>query len=96
MSEKKPIVQLILMNHTQAWFKLSAEEKKEKADKGFKIHEENGAKFISSGYCLNPTWHMFGVIEYPDMETYQKIAELLINAESDRYSVVESHLGTPL
>ena len=93
----KPVYLLIVARgYTEAWYSLSEEEQKHLWAEVAKVDERAGAKWIlrcDSRWAdeANLGW---GVIEYPDMEVYQRKVEELEKLQWWRYFSAQTTLGT--
>ena len=91
-----PIYKLWMFKPTEAWYKLSKEERDNLANKALEDIEKAGGKSV---LICDPTWSterwwLFGIDEYPDIEAVQRLTELLVDRDHYRYIEVESMLGT--
>jgi hypothetical protein len=82
----------------EAYYQLSKEEKDDLWSKRAEIDERAGAKWIIK---CNSRWADegivgWGVIEYPDMEAYQKKVAELEKLDWWRYITARSILGTKI
>ena len=95
----KPVYLLVLgQGHTEAWYQLSEAEKDELWSKVQEVGKRAGAKWL---IICNSRWadeaiYDWGVIEYPDMETYQKKVEELEKLDWWRYFSAKTILGTKM
>jgi len=95
----KPIHVLILgKGWTEAWHQLSDDEKKDLWSKVEDVDKRAGAKWV---ILCNSRWadeeiFDWGVLEYPDMEAYQKKVEELEQLNWWRYFSAKSILGTKM
>jgi hypothetical protein len=95
----KPVYLLVLgKGYTEAWYRLSKEERDSLWSKVEEIDKRAGAKFHI--FC-NSRWAdedlaVWGVIEYPNMDAYQQKVEELEKMEWWRYVSVKSILGTKM
>jgi len=95
----KPVYLLVIAkDYTQAGYQLSEEERKTLWSKVQEVDKQVGAKFIIS---CNSRWadeeiSGWGVLEYPDMETYQKKVEELEKLDWWRYFSAKTILGTKM
>jgi hypothetical protein len=92
----EPIYKLWMFRPTEAFYKLSKEERDSLANKAVEDIEKAGGKSV---LMCNPTWSterwwLFGIDEFPDIEAVQKLTELLVERDNFRYIEVESMLGT--
>ena len=94
----KPVYLLVLAHgFTEAWYQLSKEEQDNLWSKVMDVGKRAGEKWVIS---CNSRWadesiFDWGVLEYPDMDAYQKKVEDLEKLEWWRYfSVAKSILGT--
>ena len=95
MSE--PIYLLVIgKGWTEAWYQLSKEEQDSLWSKVEAVDEQAGAKWL---IMCNSRWadeeiYDWGVLEYPDMETYQKKVVELEKLDWWRYFSAKTILGT--
>ena len=95
----KPVyVYFCVQGMTEAWYQLSKEEQDALWSKVEEIDKRAGAKWViacSSRWADEATvgW---AVIEYPDMEAYQKKAEELVKLDFWRYFSAKTILGTKM
>ena len=90
------IYKLWMFRPTEAWYKLSKEERDRLAKKAMEDIEKAGGKSV---LVCDPTWsterwELFGIDEYPDIESVQRLTELLEERDHFRYIEVESMIGT--
>lgn len=93
----KPIFVLVLgKGHTEAWYQLSPEERARLWSKVEEIDQRAGAKaqILCNSRWANEEINLWGVIEYPDMDSYQKKVEELEQLEWWRYFSAKTILGT--
>ena len=90
-----PIYKLWMCKPTEAWYRLSEEERAGLMAKNAESLEKVGAKLIVSCASLwsSEQWAIFGVEEFPDIEAEQKYAEALFEADHFRYFETMSLLG---
>jgi hypothetical protein len=94
-----PVYLLVLgKGHTEAWYQLSKAEQDSLWSKVEEIDNRAGAKFH---IACNSRWAdedimIWGVIEYPSMEAYQKKVEELEAMEWWRYFSAKTILGTKM
>jgi len=95
----KPIYLLVIAKgYTEAWYQLSKEEQDSLWSKVEEVDKRAGAKYLL--FC-DSRWadeevFDWGVIEYPDMEAYQKKVEELEKLEWWRYFSAKTILGTKM
>src|SRR5450759_1284565 len=95
----KPIYLLVLgQGWTEAWYQLSKEEQNNLWSRVEEVSNRAGEKNLI--WC-NSRWADEGifdwmVLEYPDMETYQKKVEELEKLEWWRYFSAKTILGTKM
>ena len=95
----KPVYMLVMAKgYTEAGYQLSEEERNNLWSKVQEIDKQAGAKFVI--FC-NSRWadeeiYDWGVIEYPDMETYQKKVEELEKLDWWRYFSAKTILRTKM
>jgi hypothetical protein len=95
----KPVYLLVIAkDFTQAGYQLSEEERQNLWSKVQEVDKQAGAKFIIS---CNSRWadeeiSGWGVLEYPDMETYWKKVEELEKLDWWRYFSAKTILGTKM
>ena len=95
----KPVYLLVLAKgYTEAGHQLSEAEKQSLWSKVQEVDKQAGAKFMI--FC-NSRWadeeiNGWGVIEYPDMDTYQKKVEELEKLNWWRYFSAKTILGTKM
>lgn len=95
----KPVYLLVLgKNFTEAYYQLSKQQQDELWAKAREADERAGGKWLI--FC-NSRWadeELFdwGVIEYPDMEAYQKKVEELETLNWWRYISTKTVLGTKM
>jgi hypothetical protein len=94
-----PVYMLVLgKGHTEAYYQLSEEERKNLWAKVDEIDKRAGAKYQI--FC-NARWadeeiDGWGVIEYPSMEAYQQKVKELAEMEWWRYYSAKTILGTKM
>lgn len=81
---------------TEAWYQLSKEEQESLRSKVEAVVKQAGAKWL---IMCDSRWadeeiYDWGVLEYPDMETYQKMVKELEKVEWWRYFSAKTILGT--
>jgi hypothetical protein len=95
----KPIYLLVLgKGFTEAWHHLSKEEQENLWSKVVEIDNRAGVKWVIG---CNSRWadeeiYDWGVLEYPDMEAYQKKVEELEKLDWWRYFSAKTILGTKM
>ena len=95
----KPVYMLVMAKgYTEAGYQLSEEERNNLWSKVQEIDKQAGAKFVI--FC-NSRWadeeiYDWGVLEYPDMEAYQKKVEELEKLHWWRYFSAKTILGTKM
>lgn len=95
----KPIYLLVMgKGHTEAWYQLSVEERNRLWSQVAEVDQRAGAKWI---ILCNSRWADeeildWGVLEYPDMEAYQKKVEELEKLDWWRYFSAKTILGTKM
>jgi hypothetical protein len=93
----KPVYLLVLSKgFTEAYYQLTKEEQDKLWFKVIEIDKQAGAKWqisCSSRWADEETYN-WAVIEYPDMETYQKKVEELEKLNWWRYFSAKTILGT--
>jgi hypothetical protein len=95
----KPVYLLVLgKGFTEAWHQLSEAEQKDLWSKVEEVDKQAGAKWT---IICNSRWADeeildWGVIEYPDIETYQKKVEELEKLNWWRYFSAKTILGTKM
>lgn len=97
MSDKKPIVKILFYKPKEAYFGLSAEERKQLAIKTAKDVTDVGGRWLTRCDCYwaDEKWVQFGVMEFPDIEAVQKHARFIASLEQFKYIESKSYLGTP-
>ena len=97
MAWKKPIYRIWFWKPTQAWWRLSEEERNENARKLDEKLEEVGGKNIltCTPYWSNEEWAMMGVEEFPNIEAAQEFSVFLWET-SARYGQAKTYLCTNL
>ena len=96
MSEKKPIVKVILYKPKEAWYRLSSEKRVKFVNAIPDKQKEFGVKtLITSCKCFwsNEEWFGFAVEEYPDLETLEKYNDWAVSAGWQRYYESRVYLG---
>jgi hypothetical protein len=95
----KPIYLLVIgKGWTEAWHQLPSEEKDSSWSKVKEVDKRAGAKWLilcNSRWADEETFD-WGVIEYPDMEAYQKKVEELEELDWWRYFSAKTILGTKM
>ncbi|HKZ81477.1 MAG TPA: hypothetical protein VJ124_24625 [Pyrinomonadaceae bacterium] len=95
----KPIYLLVLgQGFTEAWYQLSKEEQSNLWSKVEEVDKRAGGKWL---ILCNSRWadeaiFDWGVLEYPDMEAYQKKVEELEKLNWWRYFSAKTILGTKM
>ena len=95
----KPVYMLVLgKGPTEAWYQLSKEEQDDLWSKVSEVDKRAGAKWV---ILCNSRWadeeiFDWGVLEYPDMEAYQKKVEELEKLNWWRYFSAKTILGTKM
>ena len=95
----KPVYLLIQgQGFTEAWYQLSEEEQSNLLSKVGEVDRLAGAKWL---ILCNSRWadeaiFDWGVMEYPDMDTYQKKVEELEKLNWWRYFSAKTILGTKM
>ena len=95
----KPVYLLVMgKGFTEAWYQLSKEEQDNLWSKVEEVDKRAGAKWH---FACNSRWADeqimdWGVIEYPDMEAYQKKVEELEELNWWRYFSAKTILGTKM
>ena len=93
----KPIYLLVLAkSYTEAWYQLSKEEQDELWRKAKAIDDEAGAtwQLVCDSRWADESMPLWGVIEYPDMEAYQRKVAALEEMDWWRYVSTKTVLGT--
>jgi hypothetical protein len=97
MNMSKPVYLLILgQGFTEAWHQLSKKEQDNLWSKVQDVDKQVGAKWVIS---CNSRWadegvYAYAVLEYPNMESYQKKVEELEKLNFWRYWSAKTILGT--
>jgi len=95
----KPVYVLVIgKGHTEAWYRLSKEEQDAIWFKLIEIDKRVGAEWQ---ILCNSRWGdqevlNWGVVEYPDIESYQKKVEELEKLDWWRYFSAKTILGTKI
>ena len=95
----KPVYLLVIAKgYTEAWYQLSKEEQDSLWSKVEEVDRRAGAKWL---IACDSRWadegvFDWGVIEYPDMEAYQKKVEELEKLDWWRYFSAKTILGTKM
>jgi len=91
-----PIYNLWMMRPTEAYFRLSEQERAALAAKSADALKQVGGKTIlmCTPMWSAEQWALFGVEEFPSIEAVQKHTELLYGSEGSRYAESVSMLGT--
>ena len=95
----KPVYMLVMgKGHTEAWYQLSKEEQDSLWSKVVEVDKRAGVKWV---IACNSRWadeeiYDWGVLEYPDMEAYQKKVEELEELNWWRYFSAKTILGTKM
>jgi hypothetical protein len=95
----KPIYLLVLgKGFTEAWYGLSAEERDALWAKVKEIDQRAGAvwKIVCNSRWADEEIFDWGVIEYPDLEAYQKKVAELEDLDWWRYFRAKTILGTSM
>ncbi len=80
------IYEVHMYKRKEAWYRLSEKEQKELGSKLAKLPTAAGAKSILDlRRAMSGEWHTFGVYEYPDIETREKLMELYEEQQFFRY-----------
>ena len=101
MGKKKPIYKLFLMKPKEAWYRLTREEQqalvKQDAEISQKMKKKLGSRNILTCDCFWSTedWLLFGVEEYPDMESVQESTRAFREMGWFKYFESRIILGTP-
>ncbi len=93
----KPIYLLVLAKgYTEAWYQLSKEEQDELWRKARAIDDQAGAtwQLVCDSRWADESMPLWGVIEYPDMEAYQRKVAALEEMDWWRYVSTKTVLGT--
>ena len=91
-----PIYKLWMMKPTEAYFRLSEQERDALAAKSADALKQVGGKTIimCTPMWSAEQWALFGVEEFPDIEAVQKHTEFLFAMQWLRYMEGVSMLGT--
>ena len=95
----KPVYLLVLgQGFTEAWYQLSKEEQNKLWSQVEEVDKRAGSKVV---IVCNSRWadealFDWGVIEYPDMEAYQKKVDELEKLDWWRYFSAKTILGTKM
>ena len=95
----KPVYMLVMgKGFTEAWHQLSKEEQESLWSKVDEADKRAGGKWV---IICNSRWadeeiYDWGVLEYPDMEAYQKKVEELEELNWWRYFSAKTILGTKM
>lgn len=95
----KPIYMLVMAKgYTEAGYQLSEEERNALWAKVMEADKQAGGKFV---IACNSRWadeeiYDWAVIEYPDMDAYQKKVDELEKLEWWRYVTTKTILGTKM
>jgi hypothetical protein len=98
---KKPIYKLFLMKPKEAWYRLSKEEQQAMVNRDTELSEkrmkELGGRNILICDCFWSTedWLLFGVEEYPDIESVQESTAWFRKTGWFKYFESKIILGTP-
>ena len=95
----KPIYLLVLgKGRTEAWYQLSKEEQASLWSKVEEVDRRAGAKqqIVCNSRWADEEIDGWGVIEYPDMDAYQKKVEELEKLDWWRYFSAKTILGTKM
>ncbi len=93
----KPVYMLVMgQGHTEAWYHLTKEEQEDLWSKVEEVDKQAGGKWVILCYSRWADESLFdwGVLEYPDIEAYQKKAEELEKLNWWRYFSAKTILGT--
>ena len=91
------IYEIHLWRRTEAWYQLSKKEQEDYIAKVSKLPTQSGAKSVLNGKrAISGEWDFFGVYEYPDIETREKLIEILEEQQFFRYFEVKFVLGREL
>ena len=95
----KPVYLLVIgKGWTEAWHQLPKEEQETLWSKVLEVEERAGSKWL---ILCNSRWadeaiYDWGVLEYPDMEAYQKKVEEIEELDFWRYWSAKTILGTKM
>ena len=95
----KPVYLLVIgKGHTEAWYQLSKGQQDDLWSKVEEVDKRAGGKWV---IICNSRWadeeiYDWGVLEYPDMESYQKKVEELEKLDWWRYFSGKTILGTKM
>ena len=95
----KPVYQLVLgRGFTEAWYQLSEAEQKELWSKVVDVDQHAGAKWtiLCDSRWSDEEIFDWGVIEYPDIEAFQKKVKELEKLNWWRYFSAKTILGTKM
>jgi len=95
----KPIYLLVMgQGYTEAWYHLTKEEQDDFWAKATEIDKRAGAKWLitCNSRWADETVYDWGVIEYPDMDAYQKKVQELEKLDFWRYWSSKTILGTKM
>jgi len=89
---------VIAKGFTEAWYQLSKEEQDSLWSKVEEVDKRAGAKWliVCDSRWADEEVFDWGVIEYPDMEAYQKKVEELEKLQWWRYFSAKTILGTKM
>jgi len=91
-----PVYKFFRIRMTEAWYQLSEEERNgilaQEAEIRAKLGVTNLA-WCNSGWN-NERWELFGIHEYPDMDTMRKHYDGMVSKGMFRYMDSETMLGT--
>ena len=98
--QRKPVYKLYLMKPKEAWYALSKEEQRalinSDAELSHKMMSRLGGRSLLSCDCFWSTedWMLFGVEEYPDIESVQESTRALREMGWFKYFESRIVLGT--
>lgn len=95
----KPVYMLVIgKGWTEAWYQLTKEEQDSLWSKVQAVDERAGGKWLilCDARWVNEEIYDWGVLEYPDMETYQKKVKELEELNWWRYFSAKTILGTKM
>jgi hypothetical protein len=93
-----PIYSVFMMKYTDAWYKLSADERAKLAAQGEEaLKKVGGERLVAcvSVWC-SEEWLGWGVEKYPDIDAVQNHAQLLWNFGWYNYIESKSYLGVEM
>ena len=93
-----PVYKLFLCRFTEAWYQLSKEEQDQVVAAEMERSKQTGCKTVIFCDCSwsAEQWMFFGVEEYPDIESVQRVVELQREVNWGRYMQGISFLGTKM